>query len=283
MPTTRAVPVPYPTIQDAYDDADFGDTILLEPGTYPGLYMTKPVNIVGNTDDPCSSPVVLGVNPVNGYSILLSISSWGSVPSILFEAITPDYSGTNFGVVSSHNATNPIIVNRCNLTTLTGASRIVDGNSCDLSMKLISCTRTNVGRVRQLVNPTEIWVDKCEFLTAPYDEGWNVFVDDSVRSPTVGYGCAYGEFLRDQYGGAPFRIAGVADIDNASPDQVQVQLFIADTLGMKRTSWTVTTPDPTTGEWSFDYLPTDKTYYVALVPPEGYRPKLIGPYTPVQA
>ena len=77
-------------------------------------------------------------------------------------------------------------------------------------------------------------------------------------------------------------IAGTIEISTVSPDDVQVKLYRATTDGMEDDAWDSTTPDPTTGNWSFESLSTDTSYYVAIVPPEGYEPKLIGPYKPRQ-
>ena len=41
------------------------------------------------------------------------------------------------------------------------------------------------------------------------------------------------------------------------------------------------TPDPVTGAWTFNYLPTDQRYWVQTIPPQGYKPRLDGPYIPV--
>lgn len=287
MATVRAVPIPYPTPQAAHDAAQIGDTIVIAPGSHPGVRLTKAVHIVGDTMDPCARGVVLGVFPGGSYSsISLAIPStnWGTLSTVLIEAVTPDWNGTNFAVEAAHDATKTVLVNRCNLTTATGADRLVDGNSADLGMRLLQCTRTVSGRVQQLSAPSRIEHFGCQLLTAPVNEGWALFVDDSVRTPTTGYGCAYGEMLRAQFMGEPLRLWGQIVLPTGEDrSAARVRIYRSVNGQPERVPWVEVTPNPVTGGWDVPYLPTSYTYWVQRIMPTGYAHRIDGPYQPIVA
>lgn len=288
MATVRGVPVPYPTVQAAHDAASIGDAIIIAPGTYSaGVRLTKAVHLIGDTTDPCARPIVLGKSPTTVYgSISLAIPStaWGDLNAVLIEAITPDYGGNNFYLESTQDATRTVLVNRCNLTTATGANRIVDGNGADLGMRLLQCTRTVAGRVQQLSAPSRIEHFGCQLLTAPVNEGWAYFYDDSVRSATAGYGCGYGDLLRSQYVGQAMRLWGQIILPpGIDRSLARVKVFRDVSGAPESTAWATATPDPVTGEWDLPYMPTDHTYWVQRIMPSGYAHRIDGPYQPIVA
>ena len=295
MPTIRRVPDPYITIQAAHDAANPGDTILIAPGTYARVVGNKFVHLIGDTDDPINNPVLIqNGTGFSGTSIVWSFPS-NTVGEWWTEGITCGYGSSDVKGAVYLTGNWPVgmrwVANRC---IFSGAT-IIDDSTTPIGITWYNVQQvaggisTNLFYIKGTAD-NSIILEKTRILLIPISvsnfsdtepELWLDWVTDVVNADTVDYGPAYGEFLFADTP-LPYRIAGTIEFYNASPDDTQVKLYKAATNGMEDTAWSNRAPDPTTGAWEFNYLPSDGSYYVAIVPPAGYEPKLLGPYTPVQ-
>ena len=301
MPTIRRVPEFYSTIQAAHNAANTGDVVLVAPGVYgdtssrPNLVWTKQVHLIGDTTDPINNPVTI----IGGEAVEINISSGSGI--LLFEGIRfhGGYGDRRaIGILGWPGTGLQLFMNRCAYDQFESADGdwIYARTSNPLKIRMDNCSELHdpapssgspgYDISNYAANEVSVAKQKCYSTSMSWwsnPGSWAVYNVDSVVANTEGYGAQYGGWYKDQYITNPYRLAGIVDIENASPADVQIKLFLSSNGIMNNTASFIIAPDPTTGEWSFEYLPTDKTYYVALVPPEGYRPKLIGPYTPVQA
>jgi parallel beta-helix repeat protein len=114
LPATITVPGDYPTIWDAISEAEYGDTIVVDPGTYYGGYgavaltVDKSVLVTSRTpDDPCCVAATI----IDGYMGL------------------NDY--TNIGVVFTSDATNKTVFNGFTIQNCGGRWGTEDGEAGD--------------------------------------------------------------------------------------------------------------------------------------------------------
>ena len=303
MPTLRTVPDTYASIAEAITAADPGDTIFVRPGTYTSsLTINKPVHIKGDTDDPINNPVII----TTGYSststragLTLSFSYDASVPQIFLEGVTIKgcyYSNiyVTSNTVSVNVGLTQVIFNRCILEPGTQYGRFVyvPGGYCDIQMLNCQHMFSSLASASSFESDvtdanTKIVIDKSIFglapsvLTLTYSQ-IAVWVNDTVTSATTGYGPAYGAWYMDQFSGLPYKLAGVALGTYVDPELVQIILLRSTNGEIERFGWRVTTPDAA-GNWEFKYLSSAHQHYVVLIPPEGHRGEVVGPYTPVQA
>ncbi len=71
VPITITVPVDYPTIQQAIDNASAGDTIRVWNGTYPeSIYINKPLSLIGN------SSLDTIIDPSGTGNVVSILSNW---------------------------------------------------------------------------------------------------------------------------------------------------------------------------------------------------------------
>ena len=290
MATVRRVPDYYTTIQAAIDSADEGDTILVAPGSYNTSYLsiTKAVHLV--------SEVVGGATlfcDVYRYCTLSFYMSSATIPVMLIEGFnitsTAQLSGTlAIGRPGNSSAGSfppalKVLSSRNNFNTPKLVYLGNDQSNKTFNVDFYNCSsNTNSSSASSPAN-TYLNFYSC-YSPNPTITDADIIVGsaDVVDTPTVGYGVDYGVLMADQFATTPYKIAGVVTINGVSPDAIQIKLYRANEEGMENAAWANETPDPTTGAWSFDYLPTDHQYYVAVVPPAGNEPKLIGPYTPAQ-
>ena len=313
MPTVRSVPNPYATIATALAAADPGDTLLLEPGYYgSAITINKPVHIKVNTTDVINNKAYISGEYVQGgdnRTLNLSFAYDPNVPEVLIEGLTVyGYYNSNSYITNGCIAVNAgdtrVIFSRCviespystNNTSYLNKSRFVYVPSGLCNLQFINCTRhqrTESGVItgytycdieQNVTNPaSSVVFEKSVIYSAPTTSTLStgslaLWADDSVRADTEGYGVEYGSWLIDNYANF-YRVAGTVSIPTADPMSVEVQLFYATNTGLKRYSAAVTYPDAA-GNWEFNYLSPGDRYYVALVPPAGYKPELMGPYDP---
>ena len=291
MPTPRRVPDIYPTIYDAYAACADGDTIDLSPGTYHvgmenggvwSMRFNKNINVRGLGATP-AEVVLYGKYGVIGISanitadmhfenLTLSLTSGGDI--IQYEN----------GIVPSGS----MYLNKCVTSGSHTLWQTISSNaSFSYNLYLVNCDLSMGSLYISPGSPNfKMYWLACAGTVVPNNaEGGAPLTEDNLGTidiqpvGTVGYGSAYGGPL--DLNALDYRIAGTVAIDNASPADTHISLFKADVSnGIAQSAFLTTTPDATTGAWEFNYLPSDVSYYVAVVPPAGYRPELIGPYDP---
>ena len=281
MATVRAVPVPYATIQAAHDAADAGDTILIEPGDYAAISITKQVHIKGNTDDPVNNPVHVG-----GIRSYLYFTGCGADRWVEGVTLSNDPNASAIVIFNgTYSSSEKIYFHRC--TFKTGSNRLMYGSS---STPHIVCTNCYLNTSLRVCDSFDAGAT-CVFLacdgdsaTLPY--GSSVPADfflgvDFLIQGTEDYGNEYGGWFYPTFEPQIYTIAGSVTLDGEL-DTVEVKLYRATDTGAESCAWITTYPDAGSGAWRFDYLPITHQYYVSLIPPVGYKPELLGPYVPLQ-
>jgi hypothetical protein len=302
--TIRKVPEIYPTIQAAHDAAAAGDTVLISPGTYAPVKMTKPIHLIGDTLDPVGNPVQIG-NGTNTpglacTGIYINIPAQSVATDMLVEGIkfaNSSNSGWNTIQVSPSWPTKlRMRINRCLFSHADYGACIFAGNSSStgsVELRVEYCTVTN------LRNGIGTWwsgpslagnmvdvlrTQTVKSLVIPNTSGWASALCDQVLVATANYGANYGQFLRPQYEGVAYTIPGQIVLpDGIDRSTTRVRLYREIGGQIEVLPWVLTVPDPVTGEWVFRYLPTDQRFWVQTVPPQGYRPRIDGPYVPAPA
>jgi len=200
---------PYSTIADAQADANDGDTLVLDPGTYSETaYIDKVINIRGNTNTPENDDVVINPYPLRYYPAMKLNHTVTSGSAIYIEGVTiysENSTGNNQPVFTSVAQTSDqyvdLIFNRCRFRKEGGYGKTIMSAGSTYFNKL--------------------WFDHCEWVSA--DSGavayisiyWDSIVDSRVlacvyvagsychqctgspdilnyvSTPTEGYGPAY--------------------------------------------------------------------------------------------
>ena len=290
MPTVRAVPGYYTTIQAAHDAAEDGDTILIEPGEYKAIHFTKHVHVKGNTDDPINNPVCIGGCTPNSTAYRSYVQISGCDADRWFEGVTFVADGNARGVVEFRNAFGSeehIYFHRCNFKY--GYMRLFDGYYSTGTPQIVcsNCYIPNTYKKCQYFGAGSSAVFlACDGLdeTPPYgtDVPANFFLGiDYLIQGTEQYGAEYGGWFYPGFAPEIYAIAGSVVLDGPL-DAVELKLYRTTDTGAESCAWATTYPDAETGHWRFDYLPTNHQYYVSLIPPAGYKPELLGPYVPLQ-
>lgn len=291
MPTIRKVPEIYPTLQEAHDAASPGDTILIAPGSYMPITMTKVVHLKGDTTDPVNNPVHIGNGAdYRGYFYLYPSSNSG-ISDWWIEGVAIQPDPNQVGAFNIWNGPQwpaglRVTFNRCWLRPRyalgyaynnTGAPRLRFLNcwgNCNNQLAWFAAAGCSVEFAGHRADNAPYAISSVPGL---------ITANDHRIGPAVGYGPGYGDWYADQFmTGEVFRIPGtVKPRAGDSPDAWELRLYRVGTNGLpERVPWLVANPDPITGEFVFEWLPTDHTYWVALAPGPGYEPIWRGPYIP---
>lgn len=293
MPTVRRIPDPYPTLEAAAADAQSGDVILLAPGTYGhSAHITFPaVSFIGEsgniTDtiiqcDSYGKRLYVHDADFNGTLLIEGINinvkqDWqgmfnfklGSTAVVHFNKVLRTGSRTQGCWTEFSNGSDKVV----NLRMTYCSSPLVQYNTSIVPFNLDYSRDSTV----QITN-TYMAEDVTTLGTVPLDE-LAFHEHDVVTTTTAGYGHLEGAFLGVDYALTPTkRIAGVIDTP-ADPTAISVYRFRVHANDGLMLDAARIHPDAE-GVWSFENLPTDIMYYIAVVPPEGYQPQLIGPYNP---
>lgn len=300
MATVRYVdPVngPYLTIQAAHDAANEGDTILIAPGLYTAadslLTLTKRIHIKGNATDPSQVVLSSATGPAIrlNYPLLhamwiegvtLQVQNWGSV---FYASIM---------VVSSMAEAGLLHVNRCRLVHPApplGSIFYITSTNVACRARLEQCAIVGSPKTYSYSNAaSRLEIIACtspsSMVNAPIAYPPGVLgPNDWVIGPLAGYGADYGAWFYEQWMGDAFAIPGQVILPPGHDrSQSDIRLFRESAVGkIEIYPWMQRTPDPVSGEYSFDYLPTDHRYWVQTVPPPGFQPRIDGPYVPQAA
>jgi hypothetical protein len=295
MPNIRAVPSIYPTIAAAQAAAAAGDTILIDPGTWDNVLLTKPVHLLGNTTNPVGNPVIIrgsgnyadaGNDGVNTkYAIHYSLSATPGFPIHVQNIKSQPGSGSWSGhVVWWAPAGATLYLNRCILPS-NGQYWYPLQCSNGTTISLFNCT-VGTGYNYCLVvygNPAQTFnliKTRLEAVPSTYagTEPLTIPIKDYILVDTINYGANYGDTIIDDYpwGKVFGQVIFPAGVDRS---QTKVRIHRLISGQMELTPFAVTTPNSVTGQWIFNYLPIDTTYWVARINPVGYRSFLDGPYT----
>ena len=311
---------PYYTIQSAHDAAVDGDTVLIAEGNYTDgsdsrLIWTKRVHIKGDTENP--DAVILGQTYDGPTAPALDFRIPQPIDGDLWvEGVRLQESTRSYGVVEIDSGdyfpSGWLRFNRCHFWARpAGAPKYafradfaanagrVRVENCLFTLYLASVeplrfgtgvaagSQVEIHRAAVIPYPNEPYIGLQSADPLP---GLSV---DAAPSPTTGYGLSYGEWYAPQWLGQAYRIAGRETLEPGDAlGQTQIALYreTAYQSGLlERTSWLQTSPDPITGEWSFEYLPTihstgdPQRYAVQINPPECYQAELLRWYTPEQA
>ena len=303
MPTVRYVdPVngPYYTIQEAHDAASAGDTLVLAPGDHGSAVLTKAVHLKGDTTDPEGVPCRV-VESAGAYSIRYDLPT-DTAGDIWVEGVWFQQPGSfdhGLGLMGPGELLGRLRTNRCiwsGSTTQRPVRLHYITNQKPYRWRCENCRfdRSDLNRLALVSNDlsSEVELLRCQTYAAPvlYNitaSDLALWIDDTVRVPTAGYGPAYGAFYFDQWAdGAIQRIAGTVELGGDSlvgDSQVFLYRERADRPGhLERIPWMETTPDPISGAWEFRYLPTDHRYAVLVNPPEDYEPRIRRWYSAAQ-
>lgn len=303
MATVRQVPSAYPTIQAAHDAAVEGDTIVVAPGSYAGVNLSKRVHLKGETTD---SATVIVQATATVPAIFIALPGAGTVGDLWIEGVTLKRASDSYVPLFKATVTPALRVriNRCRFDHAGGIAYPLSVNyattspwwlalsSChilgwaqDVAMALVAANASNVLTMTEclLAGAPTFWaVPPGGRLALP--PAWATYQVDYRTAATPGYGPAYGTWYAEQWMGRQYALGGIVrprGVDAASQWQC---LIYRERLGggMEATAWAQATPDPITGLVRVGYLPTDRRYYVAMIGPQGYPPSLHGPYDPAQ-
>lgn len=299
------VPSQYATPAAAIADAAPGDVVLLAPGSYGRFDVPKPVHVVADTTDVYGAPVEI-IGEDNSDAVRVTATG-GQV--VLEGLLLRSQAGPIYDFAFRAGAGADVLLNRCAIEiapsgTWSGHHYPVGLLGANIRVRLQNCSRRDTAAwYWDVVNVTDpasrIGFYATEWLkeapgSSPLAPGEIAeWVDDTVRETTPGYGVEYGEWLLPQLLEGAYRVAGTETLEpRDSPEDVQILLFreTAYQSGkMQRYAWLETTPDPVTGEWEFEYLPTTDSvgnpqrYAVGINRPECYPAELLRWYTPAQS
>lgn len=306
MPTVRHVPVYYPTIQVAHDAANPGDTILIDPGVYSDQSqgLTKRVHLIGNTPDPgVSGSVVIQSTGANPAIMWLSSPGPGD---LLIEGVQI-YKGKPPLLIPGPANGLRLHINRCRFfnSSTAGAGSICFGHSSPLFLRITNCDthcwwytgawtwQLGGGAENDVrISGIERYYNESPFplnlVTSPASDPYEwagFFYDVKAEEAGAGYGWEQGELLRTSFMTDGYVLWGVAG-ENLPPEfdrsQIELRVLRQHSSGtIERNPWAVLHPNPITGEFSVQNLPTDHTYWVEGIL-EGYRPQIDGPFVPGQ-
>jgi hypothetical protein len=305
VPTVRYVhPIngPYLTIQAAVDAATAGDTILIAPGTYTQVSLTKRVHLKGETTDPIGNPVILNsASPIRFYL------PWDTTGDLWIEGLRISPISERHGLAANY-ANAPLLppgvmlrINRCVLASSPGFAywMILNyGDSTDIHFTMNNCTELAscyadwTAIVSQNVNNT-IAIREHHGFARPYWRSisgyeinpatWASYNESYVTTDTPGYGANYGTWYAPQWMGDAYQVDGQIILpEGVDRSLARVRLYRRRAGIIDTNPWMITTPDPVTGIWAFNILPTDCDYFVWRAMPAGYQHRIDGPYIPVQ-
>lgn len=298
---------PYFTVQAAHDAAAAGDTVLVSPAhtSTTALNWTKRVHLKGDTQAPDSTPVVVGGIDLEGLKPL------GSAATVFFEGLTiaataSTWSGIYHPLVigfrgsPSDWANGPeLIFNRCRFGYapygLSGWYGVKNGRfhfrNCDFNYQHVSTQGylwqnfcPSDGKSDQAFRTMNIVNCRIGPNAVPLpgtEEYWAAIYLDAVVNATPGYGAGYGQWYAEQFQGQAYRAYGQIILpQGVDRSTARVRLYRVVNGEIDLIPWLVFVPDPVTGNWEHQYLPTDQVYWAATIPPAGYRPQWDGPFIP---
>jgi hypothetical protein len=291
--TVRLIPENYSTLQSAHNASDAYDTLLISQDSFSEvLVMTKPLHFKGMLENQ-------GVKIYPRYGGAIRIDYAMTAP-IIFENINFEWSGANGPAIlfkaQTHKEIGSAILNQCRCTAANPSLAYADAGTANVQLILQHCTITDrfsvikTGDSFALSGRTncKIQIRACHFSdpTTPTDccAGKEVYaVLDFVTAATEGYGAEHGaELWREGEHWVNFKIRGTVTmpaVDQAA--QCTVLLYRETSTGaMNWQPFASTTPNASTTAYGFDYLPDDRRFYVACIPPDGYAPIIHGKVFP---
>jgi len=189
----------FETLTLAYDNAEDGDMLLLEPGNYGFFICDKNIHLVGNTDNVSGNKV---------YFYEIRIYSRPAVTKqttkIVWEKLYIQANSTYYSSLQFYDYTNPdgleFIYNRCYFGGYSSYN-IYNIRSIGMNLSFINCsfnffdlTSFNLTTETVISTRTHIYTDKNK-ITIPYED----YVYNAATGYGYNYGTSYFKTITDYY------------------------------------------------------------------------------------